>query len=154
MRSESTNPTPFPQPTRHGLHAVLWWLGTIACCVFLAGCGGPDYTLVPVSGTVTLDGQPVANANVSFEPQAEGPGCYATTDAKGRFELRSVLDDRPGAVAGTHVVRITTAREGNPNDDAAELIGELAPERFLDGSVTFEVPAEGTDGANFDLAEP
>ena len=120
----------------------------------LAGCGGPGYELVPVSGKVALDGKPVPEAHVSFEPHVLGPGAYATTDAEGRFQLRSVLDDRPGAVPGTHVVRITTAREGNPNDDDAELVGELAPEQFLDGSVTFMVPIEGTDQADFDLASP
>jgi hypothetical protein len=120
----------------------------------LAGCGGPGYELVPVAGKVTLNGKPVPEAHVSFEPRAVGPGCYGKTDAQGRFTLQSVLDDEPGAVPGTHVVRITTARDGNPSDDAAELVGEVAPPRFLDGSESFDVPPEGTDRADFELASP
>ncbi len=134
--------------------ARLHWLGATLCCAVLAGCGGPGYELVPVSGRVLVDGKPVPEAHVSFEPRGEGPGCYATTNAEGRFELRSVLDERPGATQGTNVVRITTAREGNPNDDAAEMVGEVAPQRFLDGSEEFEVPAEGTVRADFDLTGP
>jgi hypothetical protein len=130
------------------------WVAAAASYVLLAGCGGPDYKLVPVSGKVTLNGKPVPEAHVSFEPRAVGPGCYARTDAEGRFTMQSVLDDKPGAVPGTHVVRITTARSGNPNDDAAEMVGEVAPQRFLDGSESFDVPAGGTDQADFELGTP
>jgi len=148
----TTNRISTVQGPRTRRAAALFLLAAAAGCAMLAGCGGPDYTLVPVSGRVTLGGEPVSDAKVSFEPRAPGPGCYATTDAQGRFQLRSVLDDKPGAVPGTHVVCITTARDGNPSDDAAELVGEVAPQRFLDGSETFEVPAGGTDQADFDLA--
>jgi len=122
------------------------WIGI---CLLTAGCG-PGYKLVPVSGRVTLDGKPVADAHVNFEPRARGPGSYGKADQEGRFTLVSVFDDRRGAVPGAQVVLITTAKE-EPGSDASQLVGELAPPRFLDGSVTFNVPAEGTDAANFDL---
>jgi len=148
------NRTSAERPLEAEATAGRFWLATAVVCAMLAGCGGPGYKLVPVSGKVTLNGEPVPEAHVSFEPRAVGPGCYARTDAEGRFTLQSVLDDKPGAVPGTHVVRITTARASDPSDDAAEMVGEVAPQRFLDGSESFEVPPEGTDRADFDLASP
>ena len=57
------------------------------------GCGGgrdpslPD--LMPVSGTVTLDGEPLANALITFLPvgSTRGQSCYGVTDPSGRYEL-------------------------------------------------------------------
>jgi len=148
-----THRTSAARPLRTERVAGRFWAAA-AVCAMLAGCGGSGYKLVPVSGKVTLNGKPVPDAHVSFEPRAVGPGCYGKTDGEGRFTLQSVLDDKPGAVPGTHVVRITTAREGNPSDDAAETVGEVAPQRFLDGSESFDVPPEGTDRADFELGSP
>ena len=78
-----------------------------------AGCGTPG--LQPVSGRVTLDGEPVANAEVIFAPmQVEGatnagPHSKATTDSDGRFELAS-KDGNKGAIIGKHRVGITTGK--------------------------------------------
>ena len=53
----------------------------------LAGCGATGPDLVEVTGTVTLDGQPVDGAVVGFRP-SEGTPAAATTDATGKFTLR------------------------------------------------------------------
>ena len=68
------------------------WLGlSLALCAMgiTAGCGGSDEpSLVPVSGTVTLDGKPLAGALVEFipldpkQPQTAGGG---TTDPAGKY---------------------------------------------------------------------
>lgn len=60
---------------------------------FAVGCGGgrdsslPD--LVPVNGTVTLDGKPLAGAMVTFLPvgATRGRSCYGVTGEDGRYEL-------------------------------------------------------------------
>lgn len=78
-----------------------------------AGCGTAGFQ--PVSGRVTLDGEPVANAEVIFTPvRAEGetnagPYSKATTDSDGRFELAS-KDGNKGAITGKHRVGITTGK--------------------------------------------
>ncbi len=128
------------------------WIAGLSLCLLAAGCGRGGFKLVPVSGRVTAQGQPVAEARVTFQPQGGGPGSYGQTDAGGRFVLRSVLDDSRGAVAGTHVVTITTAKDTNASDDGGgSTTGELAPPRFRDGSVEFVVPPKGTDSADFEL---
>ena len=88
----------------------------VAVIVLVAiGCGGPpqaDYSkvnLVPVEGTVTLDGSPLLNAVITFENPDDGMFAYAMTDASGSYELRfdSVM---MGCTPGTKVVRISTTR--------------------------------------------
>jgi len=67
-----------------------------------------------VSGTVSVDGKPVADAKVLFVPidQAgsdsdRSPVSVAKTDKDGRFFLETV-DGRKGAVVGRHLVYVST----------------------------------------------
>lgn len=78
---------------------------TVLAYTTLAGCTKGGLKLLPVSGTVTLDGQPVPDAAVLFIPVQGGPPASATTDAQGRFQLAT--NNQPGAVPGEHRVTIT-----------------------------------------------
>ncbi|MCA9246048.1 MAG: hypothetical protein KDA42_03005 [Planctomycetales bacterium] len=125
-----------------------------------AGCAGDDFPLAPVSGTLMLDGRPVANAQVAFEPQRlgdainAGPGSYGTTNAQGQFELRTA-DGRAGAVIGAHAVIFSTyqAKQGE-NFEMIVVAEELIPQGYRTGPgrLTFTVPAEGTTHADFQLS--
>jgi hypothetical protein len=127
------------------------WLGCVA------GCGSQD-AVVPVSGTVTFQGAPLAKAWVKFNPIAEGQGSveagvasYARTDEQGKFELKTIFTpEQTGAVPGRHRVRIQSV-EGGGDSDAGGAINDPIPLRYRDGSEVFEVPAAGTDQANFDI---
>jgi hypothetical protein len=74
----------------------------------LLGCsgGGPEYG--EVEGTVTLKGQPLANVEVVFMPDAEsgtvGQTASAYTDERGRYRLWCEPAQLHGAVVGTHRV--------------------------------------------------
>jgi hypothetical protein len=57
--------------------------------VLVGGCGPKAPATLPVSGVVTLDGQPVEKAAVMFQP-TEGRGALGQTDAQGRFLLSTV----------------------------------------------------------------
>ncbi|MDZ7617134.1 MAG: carboxypeptidase-like regulatory domain-containing protein [Patescibacteria group bacterium] len=142
---------PIAQPSRLRIGRLVG----LGLCLLAAGCGGSKFKQAAVSGQVTAKGQPVPEASVTFQPQGGGPGSYGQTDAQGRFSLRSVLDDSTGAVVGTHTVTITTAKAASTQDDAGSgMTGEMAPERFRDGSVQFTVPPGGSDQANFELLAP
>jgi len=83
-------------------------LTPILLCLLSAGCGS-DGDLARVKGKVTLDGQPLEDATVEFQPTAEGGApSSGKTDAKGRYELMYTFNT-PGAMPGEHVVSITTA---------------------------------------------
>jgi len=77
------------------------------------GCGGSDRPdLGTVEGVVTLDGQPLANAAVQFDPGTVRSST-GVTDANGRYELVYIRDTK-GAAVGEHTVRITTQTETQP----------------------------------------
>ena len=130
----------------------------VACLA--AGCGGGE-SVAPVSGRVTLDGQPAAGVHVGFQPLAVGDnknpggGSYAITDADGRYTLRLVESDRPGAVVGKHRVEITT-RVGVADDlhdtrpKAANPKAAIPVKFNRESTLTFEVKP-GPNEANFDL---
>lgn len=65
------------------------------------GCGpGNPYDTVKVTGTVLVDGQPMQDVNVSFNPDgSDAPDAYGSTDAKGEFTLTI-----PGAPVGSGAV--------------------------------------------------
>lgn len=139
-------------------HASLVVLAAI-CVATLPGCGGADYQVAPVSGRITYGGKPLAKIHVSFQPRGEaanratpGPGSFGVTDTEGRYTLRTVDPEEDGAVVGTHVVRLARQIENeNIKDDRSAPRSTLLPEPCRDGSLTFTVPAEGTDAADFEL---
>ncbi|HWL10665.1 MAG TPA: hypothetical protein VNQ76_19820 [Planctomicrobium sp.] len=87
---------------------------TTLCVSASLGCGNGE-RYVPVRGTVTMDGQPLENVNLLFEPLSVGDELPAgkpsvgKTDVQGKFQLRSPLGKRDGAVAGPHRVRILSS---------------------------------------------
>ena len=82
-------------------------LGALMLCV--AGCGDGGPTLAPTTGLVTLDGQPVADAAVSFMPVGGGPMATGNTNSEGVFELKTT--NKPGAVVGEHRVAVVKMKE-------------------------------------------
>ena len=70
--------------------------------VVLAGCGRGRERTYPVSGTVRIDGRPLAGCMIMFRPE-QGPVASGWLDDEGRFEL-TTYRPRDGAVAGRHQV--------------------------------------------------
>ena len=53
----------------------------------IIGCGGADHPdLGTVTGTVTIDGKPMAGVNIAFMPEVGRPST-AVVDEQGRYEL-------------------------------------------------------------------
>ena len=79
-------------------------LGLAACAVAMTGCPGGGEVLDTdyVEGLVTLDGEPVPGATVTFRPVVEGQGVSATgiTDASGVYKLTAVGTGEATAEAG------------------------------------------------------
>src|SRR5260370_41126683 len=73
------------------------------------GCG-KSYKLAPVSGNVTLDNHPLANAEVRFIPSGNDkqPSSVGTTDSQGNYELHLENDKKAiGAVPAEYRVLIS-----------------------------------------------
>jgi hypothetical protein len=80
----------------------------------IAGCGKSGPELAPVSGRVTVDGQPMANVDVTFQPDEARPPSYGRTGPDGHYEL-GYKKGVQGALLGQHTVRITVERSVVPN---------------------------------------
>jgi hypothetical protein len=126
----------------------------------LAGCGGGSYKVAPVSGRVTLNDQPLANAAVLFQPvtvpgnNGPGPGSTGVTDADGRYTLSITGKDEKGAVVGKHKVRITLMQDSDSTDDEPKKHKRLPAKYYRDTTLEWDVAAAGTDAADFKLAAP
>jgi hypothetical protein len=125
----------------------------------MTGCGG-KLGVVPVSGTVSVNGKPAENIAVSFTPipgqSTPGSTSSGITDAEGRFELSTVGEHRAaGAVPGKHHVTLNPKITGLDQLSYEEGSKKVAranaafPPNTRDGSLTFEVPANGTNHADF-----
>jgi hypothetical protein len=57
-----------------------------------------------VTGTVKMNGRPLAKVRVEFWPEGGSPRSAGTTDEAGRFTLTADRTGKPGAVVGPHKV--------------------------------------------------
>ena len=72
------------------------------------GCSGKDYA-IKVEGVVTLDGNPLAGATVSFLPVGVGRSASGRTDQDGKFMLSTYQTD-DGALAGSYKVIVVSTQ--------------------------------------------
>lgn len=105
---------------RRRMNPARFTLGSLAVILFSlsTGCSGdkqPTFDLTPVSGTVMLDGKPLADADVAFYLQGQDPkgyyGSAGKTDAQGKYELKAGM--AKGAVPGSYKVTVRCFRDAN-----------------------------------------
>lgn len=106
-----------------------------------------------IAGTVTLDGQPVVDAVVHFQPSSgqTGNSSGAATDAKGRFNIASVK----GLLPGNYAVNIQkwegTGRTA-VDPETRKPVEITAPIRFKeDGKLEAKITQEGPNQFEFRL---
>ena len=111
---------------------------------FVAGCGSgvrPIAGSVGVSGTVTLNGQPLEQGMVRFAPESGGKAQPATGQIKnGKFTMLTTASS-PGVVVGKYKVSIISnkpfappaLKPGTPPDPKAKFEPEsLVPTKYND----------------------
>lgn len=128
----------------------------LSVCLLVAGSGCSTGRsdlpqLVPVKGTVLLNGAPLPGATVQFLPEA-GRSSIGRTDPSGQFELL-YGDGLPGAVAGAHRVMITAAREipGKTDGEGQPLSEQILPSRYNSRSELMAQVTAQTDRFEFAL---
>ncbi|WP_437203970.1 hypothetical protein [Planctomicrobium sp. SH664] len=118
------------------------WTATALITIALgfSGCKQGPVT-AEVHGQVTLDGQPLTEASVSFIP-ANGRPSEAYTDQEGKFVLRHTRS-QSGCLLGPHKVLISTFEMYRRP--------ELVPAEYNERTtLTFDVQPGGNE-ANFNL---
>ncbi|HWL08574.1 MAG TPA: hypothetical protein VNQ76_09225 [Planctomicrobium sp.] len=132
---------------------LLLCLGSIS----LSGCGEQQlFDYARVSGTVTLDGNPLPEVTVIFVPKGDGKSAITgelsagKTDSEGRFTLKTP-SGRKGAKVDTHAVLVVDEDENpDPNQKMRKI--SRVPKRYSEeGTLTFEVSNRGTRSADFPL---
>lgn len=131
----------------------------LLACIFaasLTGCG-TSVNVVPVSGRVMVDGQPLPNVAVNFAPLTGGldgaMASYGKTDAEGRYTLKLVDNGRRGAMVGNSRVTLNESSQGGESDGAAPRVNFRLPPTARDGTLRFEIPEGGTDAADFEFGK-
>jgi hypothetical protein len=131
------------------------------------GCGGSSGPpLVPIEGTVTFDGQPLANANVQLIPQGQNLGQtgFAKTDATGKFAIGTADGKTKGAAAGEYKVVISKHVKPDGSDyiarpDEDPMLAnykELLPAVYSNpeqSKLNTNIPAEGKQDLSFQLTK-
>jgi len=127
----------------------------LALLLFATGCGESRPRTVPVTGLVTLDGEPVADASITFYPE-NGRPATGRTDAEGIYTL-TTFETNDGAVPGQHRVSISkqTIPESNSTEDLEAIKSEV-PEVYSNADTSglkAEVVAGQDAPIDFNLAE-
>ncbi len=112
------------------------------------GCGRGDLPeLGYVSGTVTMDGKPLAGAIVEFHSEAGGRPGVGVTDAEGKYELQ-YTGGVEGSKVGPATISITTEwPEGEPPEGESETI----PQKYNSKTILKETVEAGNNTFDFNL---
>lgn len=114
-------------------------LACIAAAIFATGCGpgGNAPATVPVTGKITLEGEPVAAAIVSLTPtagSADAVPAQATTNDSGEFEVQSVFnqgrDTQAGMTPGEYLLTVTKLEELPAQAQITRAPKNLLPKRY------------------------
>ena len=140
----------------HRIGSVVVALAVLACM----GCGEPKnkHGRLPFSGTVTLDGQPLAGGYLIFEPKAGQPTQSGGMIHEGKFEVATDA----GAAPGLYSVAIFSGADPPPNNHAPgtpeyesasmRTRGEQVPTKYnADTTLTAEVKSGEENVFTFDL---
>ena len=129
-----------------------------AACILeialLTGCGGDPLGRQALSGTVTVDGAPLKQGNLSLQPTEQQPTSSGAMIADGKY----VIARDQGLVAGKYRVSINAPVPGT-GGEAAEMPGmpplpakELIPAKWNTDSEHFiEVKKEGPFVFDFEV---
>lgn len=130
--------------------SVLFPIGIGITALGLTGCGGP--ALVPVEGTVTLDGKPLAGATVGLElvgGEKDFRLFTADTDAAGKYSIKPFESGGAGALPGEYRIMIKSVKAPPNANEWTVVPPDPVPAEYQHGMKTLTVPAEGITNADF-----
>lgn len=109
------------------------------------GCSRSEVDLGQVHGAVTMNGEPLANATILFEPVGGGRTAIGMTDDQGAYSLEYSAT-ASGALVGPVKIQISTLNPDDPRN-----FPETVPARYnAQTELTAEIK-KGRQELNFDL---
>jgi hypothetical protein len=128
-------------------------------CLAVSGCG-PNISHLPktvkAEGTVTLDGQPVPGATLTFIAEQGNYHASAVTVADGTFKLNA-FKEKTGAVPGKYHVEInkTVAKAGEGGESGLVNVQYGLPKKYASmgtSGLTHTIPDKDTTDIKFELS--
>ncbi|MCA9269259.1 MAG: hypothetical protein KDA41_12345 [Planctomycetales bacterium] len=140
-------------------------LCVVLLCALQLGCSSGGPPTEHVTGTITYQGAPVAEAQIGFVPtpgQSDVKPARGQTDAQGRYTLRTYVKpglEVNGAMAGEFKVTVVVAGAQNRIVGYEELANEKSPvpTEFADAQTTTlsaSVAPGGNNVFDFSLDAP
>jgi len=114
--------------------------------LIICGCGSGG----TVSGTVTLDGNPLPGAKVEFTPKTGGRPGSGETDDQGKYQLKYLVDD-PALPPGEYSVTIRTATSKEDESGKTIDIPEKLPPKYHAESELVREVIDGENSIDFEL---
>lgn len=133
---------------------------SIVLCLGTVFLGCSDKSMLPVEGTITLDGEPLEGAAISFVPVEGGRPCTGQTDAEGHFTLASYVagDGVPPGEYKVTVIKLDARRQAEAapveegTEESEQVMGSieqsakfLTPMKYASPATT-DLKIEVTDG--------
>ena len=113
-----------------------------ALVLTLLGCGGESGPLkVPVTGVVTLDGQPVPQGQIVLSDAAGVTGSSGGDIREGRFSVKSTTGSKKVSISSMQVVPGKQGRFGGIQGDP---VGEANPADVYEEAIPSEYNAQTT----------
>jgi hypothetical protein len=121
---------------------------SLAIC---GGCGDAAPNLVAVSGSITLDGQPLSGAIVTFEPLPGTPGPKASAlVVDGNYRIEPAAQLQPGSFR----VRVAMLPAEMLKAVAPQAVGRVVSPQFdADSKLSAQLEATAQNHADFAVAE-
>ncbi|QEG42359.1 hypothetical protein UC8_43930 [Roseimaritima ulvae] len=128
---------------------------SLFCCaaVTLVGCGSAEYPgpqRYPVSGTVTINGKPIEEGNITFRSSEEKGRSSSGAIENGKYSI----EEKQGPIAGQYKVEILGYEEiGEVKDeDMGAATRQIVPVQFNESSsLTATLPSDSGNEFDFDL---
>lgn len=140
------------RPANGGLRRTTGIVGLLLL-VSISGCGDgspPPPKLVKVAGKVLMDGKPLADARIEFQPENGAPS-YAETGKDGSYSLRFHRNLK-GAMPGKHKIRITTGRIYADETESDVIIPERVPAQYNHNTTLEREVTTATSNMDFELS--
>jgi hypothetical protein len=120
----------------------------LCCLAALSGCGPGGPKTVPVSGTVTFAGQPVADGEIAFRSADGATASWAGRIVAGRYAIRSTVGPKR-----VEIIAVRPKPGAKPKASGEGVINEMyIPDRYnLESELRAEVTAAGPNEFNFTL---
>lgn len=138
-----------PTPTR-GQHAGRrsWTTSLLGCLVAMAGCGPGGPRTVPVSGSVTFAGQPVASGEIAFRSADGATASWAGPIVAGRYAIKSTIGPKR-----VEIIAVRPKPGAKPKPSGEGVPNEMfVPARYnLESELKADVTASGPNEFDFKL---